>query len=150
MERTLILFKPDCVQRRLVGRVLSRFEDKGFNVIAMKMMRVTSDLARQHYEEHVDKPFYPGLEKFITGAPVVAAIIEGLEAIRGELGLADGHIVNLRDGRLASFDDRRLTYLSSSLVCGAQTASPRQSRPCPIGSPPDRPAGNDAAARPAE
>jgi len=82
MERTLILCKPDCVERRLVGRVLSRFEDKGLNIIAMKMLHVTPELAREHYAEHVEKPFYPGLEKFITGAPVVAAVIEGLEAIR--------------------------------------------------------------------
>ncbi len=82
MERTLILCKPDCVQRRLVGRVLGRIEDKGLNIIAMKMLHVTPDLAREHYAEHVDKPFYPELEKFITGAPVVAAVIEGLEAIR--------------------------------------------------------------------
>ena len=59
MERTLVLFKPDCVQRRLVGRVLARFEDKGFNVIAMKMMQVTPQLAREHYAEHVSKPFFP-------------------------------------------------------------------------------------------
>ena len=82
MERTLILFKPDCVQRRLVGRILSRFEDKGLNVIAMKMMRSTPELSKQHYAEHVSKPFYPALEAFVTGAPVVAAVIEGLEAIR--------------------------------------------------------------------
>lgn len=82
MERTLILFKPDCVQRRLVGRILSRFEDKGLNVIAMKMMRITPALSKQHYAEHVSKPFYPALEAFVTGAPVVAAVIEGLEAIR--------------------------------------------------------------------
>jgi nucleoside-diphosphate kinase len=82
MERTLILFKPDCVQRRLVGRVLSRFEDKGLNIVAMKMMRITAELAKAHYVEHVAKPFYPALEGFITGGPVVAAIIEGLEAIR--------------------------------------------------------------------
>jgi len=82
MERTLILCKPDCVQRRLVGRVLGRFEDKGLNIIAIKMLQVTPVLAREHYAEHVDKPFYPELEGFITGAPVVAAVIEGLEAIR--------------------------------------------------------------------
>ena len=82
MERTLILCKPDCVQRRLVGRVLGRFEDKGLNIIAIKMLQVTTELAREHYAEHVDKPFYPELEKFITGGPVVAAVIEGLEAIR--------------------------------------------------------------------
>ncbi|MCE9556655.1 MAG: nucleoside-diphosphate kinase [Planctomycetes bacterium] len=82
MERTLILLKPDCVERRLIGRILARFEDKGFNIVAMKMLQVTPELAKEHYAEHVSKPFYPALEKFITGAPVVAAIIEGLEAIR--------------------------------------------------------------------
>jgi nucleoside-diphosphate kinase len=82
MERTLILLKPDCVQRRLMGRVIARFEDKGFNIIAIKMMRVTPELAKKHYAEHVAKPFYPGLEAFITGGPIVAAVIEGLEAIR--------------------------------------------------------------------
>jgi nucleoside-diphosphate kinase len=82
MERTLILLKPDCVQRRLMGRVIARFEDKGFNIVAMKMMRVTPELAKKHYAEHVSKPFYPGLEAFITGGPIVAVIIEGLEAVR--------------------------------------------------------------------
>ena len=82
MERTLVLLKPDCVQRRLMGQVIARFEDKGFNIIAMKMLQVTPELAQQHYEEHVEKPFYPGLEAFITGAPVVAMIIQGLDAIR--------------------------------------------------------------------
>ncbi|MDP6446428.1 MAG: nucleoside-diphosphate kinase [Pirellulaceae bacterium] len=82
MERTLILLKPDCVQRRLMGRVIGRFEEKGLNVIAMKMLQVAPDLAKQHYAEHVEKPFYPGLEAFITGSPIVAMVIEGLEAIR--------------------------------------------------------------------
>ena len=82
MERTLILLKPDCVQRRLMGAVISRFENKGLNIIAMKMLQVTPELAKQHYAEHVSKPFYPGLEKFITGAPVVALVLEGLEVIR--------------------------------------------------------------------
>lgn len=82
MERTLVLLKPDCVQRRLMGAILSRFEDKGLNVIALKMLRVTPELSKRHYAEHVEKPFYPGLEAFITGAPVVAMIVEGLESIR--------------------------------------------------------------------
>ena len=69
MQRTLVLLKPDCVQRRLMGQILARFEAKGLNVIAMKMMRVTPDLAKQHYAEHVEKPFYSGLEEFITGGP---------------------------------------------------------------------------------
>jgi nucleoside-diphosphate kinase len=78
----LILLKPDCVQRRLSGRVLSRFEDKGLNIVALKMMRITPALAKQHYAEHVQKGWYPTLENFITGGPVIAAIVEGLEVIR--------------------------------------------------------------------
>lgn len=93
MQRTLVLLKPDCVQRRLMGRILARFEDKGLNVIAMKMMQVTPELSKQHYAEHVEKPFYPGLEAFITGGPVVAMVLEGLEAIgvvREMLGATNG------------------------------------------------------------
>ena len=82
VERTLVLLKPDCMQRRLAGRILSRFEDKGFNIAAMKLLRVTPDLAKQHYAEHIQKPFYPGLEAFITASPILALVIEGLEAIR--------------------------------------------------------------------
>ena len=82
MERSLILLKPDCVQRRLMGEIISRFEKKGLNIIAMKMLQVTPELAQQHYAEHVEKPFYSGLEAFITGAPVLAMVIEGIEAIR--------------------------------------------------------------------
>ena len=93
MQRSLILLKPDCVQRRLMGQVISRFENKGLNIIAMKMIQVTPDLAKQHYAEHVEKPFYPGLEAFITGAPVVAMILEGLEVVsvvRDMLGATSG------------------------------------------------------------
>ncbi|MCC7087176.1 MAG: nucleoside-diphosphate kinase [Pirellulales bacterium] len=82
MERTLILLKPDCVQRRLSGRILARFEDKGINLIALKMLQVTPDLAKKHYAEHVNKPFYPALEQFITGGPIIVAVLEGLEVIR--------------------------------------------------------------------
>jgi nucleoside-diphosphate kinase len=82
MERTLVLLKPDCVQRRLVGRILARFEDKGLNIVAMKLMQVTPELARKHYAEHVQKAWYPGLEAFVTQSPLVAAIVEGPEAIR--------------------------------------------------------------------
>lgn len=82
MERTLVLLKPDCLQRRLIGRMISRFEEKGLHLIALKMLQVTPDLAKQHYAEHVEKPFYPGLEAFITAAPVIAIVVEGLETIR--------------------------------------------------------------------
>ena len=82
MERTLVLLKPDCVQRRLMGRIIARFEDKGLNIVAMKMLRMSPELAKQHYAEHVAKPFYPGLETYITSAPLVAMIVEGRDAIR--------------------------------------------------------------------
>lgn len=82
METTLVLLKPDCVQRRLTGEVISRFERKGLNIVAMKMLRVTPELSREHYAEHVSKPFYKNLEEFITSAPIIALAIEGLEAIR--------------------------------------------------------------------
>lgn len=93
IQRTLVLLKPDAVQRRLMGQLISRFESKGMNIVAMKMLRVTPDLAKQHYAEHVEKPFYPGLEGFITSAPIVAMAIEGLEAIevvRAMLGATNG------------------------------------------------------------
>lgn len=93
MERSLILLKPDCVQRRLMGQVIARFEAKSLNIVAMKMLQVTPELAKQHYAEHVEKPFYPGLEAFITGSPIVAMVIEGLsaiEVIRNMLGATNG------------------------------------------------------------
>jgi nucleoside-diphosphate kinase len=82
MERTFVMFKPDCLQRGLVGRILARFEEKGLRLVGMKMLRITADMAKQHYAEHVTKPFYPGLEDFITAAPVVGAVFEGPEVIR--------------------------------------------------------------------
>ena len=81
-ERTLVLFKPDCLQRRLAGRLLSRIEEKGLKIVAMKMLAITTELAAEHYAEHVEKPFYPLLEEFITGGPVIALVAEGPESIR--------------------------------------------------------------------
>ena len=80
LERTLILVKPDGVQRRLVGRIVSRIEDKGLSIVGMKMLQVTPELSKQHYAEHVAKSFYKDLEGFITSGPVVALVVEGPEA----------------------------------------------------------------------
>ena len=93
MQRTLVLLKPDAGQRRLMGEVISRFEAKGLNIVAMKMLQVTPELAKQHYAEHVEKPFYPSLEAFITAAPIVAMAIDGLDCIkvvRDMLGATSG------------------------------------------------------------
>jgi len=80
-QRSLILVKPDGVHRRLIGTIISRIENKGLNIVAMKMLQVTPELSKQHYAEHVEKPFYPQLEEFITAAPVVAMIVQGPEAV---------------------------------------------------------------------
>lgn len=82
MERTLVLLKPDCVRRRLMGRIIARLEDKDLAIVAMKLMRITPELAKRHYVEHVAKAWYPDLEEFITGGPVVAMIVAGPEAIQ--------------------------------------------------------------------
>ncbi len=81
MERTLLLAKPDAVQRGLVGRILARFEEKGLKLVGLKVMRITKDLAEKHYAPHVGKPFYPGLVEYMTSTPIVAAAIEGPRAV---------------------------------------------------------------------
>ena len=72
MATTLIILKPDAVQRGLMGKILQRFEDKGLSFVGIKLVQVSEDLARQHYTEHAEKPFFPGLLKFITSSPVLA------------------------------------------------------------------------------
>ena len=81
MERTLVLVKPDGVQRGLAGEVISRLERRGLKLVAMKLMQVEESLAKQHYGEHVDRPFFPGLVSFITSGPIVAMAWEGENAI---------------------------------------------------------------------
>lgn len=81
IERTFVAIKPDAVQRGLMGKIITRFEEKGFKIIAMKMLEVTNEQAASHYAEHVGKPFYPGLIQFITSAPIVAMVVEGIDAI---------------------------------------------------------------------
>jgi nucleoside-diphosphate kinase len=80
-ERTLVLIKPDGVERGLIGEVLSRIERKGFRIVALQLRVLERDIAQEHYGEHKDKPFFGDLVDFITGGPLVAAVIEGPEAI---------------------------------------------------------------------
>jgi len=80
-ERTLVLLKPDGVARGLVGEVLARIERKGFTFAAMELMKVSAEVAEAHYGEHADKPFFGELVAFITGGPLLAAVIEGPDAI---------------------------------------------------------------------
>ena len=81
MERTLVLVKPDGVQRGLVGEIIGRLERRGLKLTAMKLMQVDEELARRHYGEHVDRPFFPGLVSFITSGPVVAMAWEANDAV---------------------------------------------------------------------
>lgn len=119
MERTLILAKPDAVQRGLVGELISRFERRGLKIVGLKLMSVSKALAQEHYKEHVGKPFFQGLVDYITCCPVVAMVVQGPKAIelarttigatnpaaaapgsiRGDLGLSIGrNLVHGSDG----------------------------------------------------
>lgn len=81
-ERTLVLVKPDGVQRGLIGAVLSRLEQRGLKLIGLKLLRMDDALARRHYAEHIGKPFFPNLCDFITSGPLVAAVFEGANAVQ--------------------------------------------------------------------
>lgn len=80
-ERTLILLKPDCIQRGLVGEVIHRLERKGLKLLGMKMMTLDEAILREHYSHIADKPFFPGLAQFMSSTPVIAMVWEGLEAV---------------------------------------------------------------------
>jgi nucleoside-diphosphate kinase len=93
MQQTLILLKPDAVQRRLVGEIIGRFEKKGLRLVALKLLKCPRDLAEKHYAVHKGKPFYESLLTFLTSGPTVAMVWEGREAIascRLLMGLTDG------------------------------------------------------------
>ena len=80
-ERTFVAIKPDGVKRGLIGRIIRKIEDKGFKIVALKMLQVSEELAAKHYAEHADKPFYGALIKFITSGPIVAMVLQGENAV---------------------------------------------------------------------
>ncbi|MBV8087653.1 MAG: nucleoside-diphosphate kinase [Chloroflexi bacterium] len=89
MERTLIIVKPDAMQRGLAGEVISRFERRGLRIAGLKLIKIDRALAERHYGEHVGKPFYEGLVSFITSSPVVVGVLEGpnaVQAVRNTMG----------------------------------------------------------------
>jgi nucleoside-diphosphate kinase len=92
-QRTLVLFKPDAVRRGLVGTILSRFESKGLTVAALELRQIDAAQADAHYAEHVERDFYPPLREFVTSGPLVAAVLEGdeaVEVVRALNGATDG------------------------------------------------------------
>lgn len=92
MERTLVLVKPDAMQRGLAGEVISRLERRGLKIVAIRMLKVNTALAKQHYAEHDGKPFFKGLVEYITSSPIIAAVFEGngaIKATRQTMGLTN-------------------------------------------------------------
>ena len=92
MERTLVLVKPDAVQRGLIGKIITRLEERGVKIVGMKLGQMDMDKARVHYEAHVDKPFFGGLAAFMTSRPIVAMALEGtnaVEMVRQTMGATD-------------------------------------------------------------
>ena len=137
MERTLIIVKPEGVQRGLAGAVLARFEARGLKLVGLKLMRITPELAGRHYAEHQGKPFYEGLVKHITSSPVVVGVLEGPGAIgitrmmmgptkpadaapgtiRGDYGLDVGlNIIHGSDGAESAAREVALFFRDDELV----------------------------------
>ena len=137
MERTLILIKPDGLQRGLVGQILARFEARGLKIVGLKLMGVSTELAERHYAVHHGKPFYDGLVRFITSSPIVAMVLEGTDAvaavrktvgatksfeaeagtIRGDLALDVGqNLVHASDGPDTARQEVALWFRDDELV----------------------------------
>lgn len=117
MERTLVLIKPDGIQRGLVGEIIKRLENRGLKLVAAKFMAVDIKLAETHYKEHVGKPFYPGLLRYITSSPVMAMIWEGRNVVAivrqtmGKTNPADADPGTIRHD-FALIPERNLTHAS--------------------------------------
>ena len=119
MERTLVLIKPDAMQRGLAGEVISRLERRGLKIVAIRMLRVSRALAKKHYAEHDGKPFFPGLVEYITSSPIIAAVFEGtgaIKATRQTMGATDP--VDAAPGSIRAdlglMKGRNLTHASDS------------------------------------
>ncbi len=145
MERTLILVKPDAVQRGLVGEIISRLERRGLQIVALKLTSVSTSLAQEHYKEHVGKPFFNGLVEYITSCPIVAMVVEGPNAIeiarttigatnpaaaapgsiRGDLGVSIGrNLVHGSDSVASAQREVALFFKKDELLNYARTSDP--------------------------
>jgi nucleoside-diphosphate kinase len=137
METTLIILKPDAVRRGLCGRILSRFEDKGLQIVGMKLMRISPDLAARHYQDHQGKPFYESLVRFMTSSPVLVLALRGVGAIticrkmmgatfgskadpgtiRGDFGVSNSfNLIHGSDGPEAAAKELGLFFSSGELL----------------------------------
>ena len=121
MERTLVLVKPDGVQRGLAGEIVGRLERTGLQIVAMKLMSISEDLASRHYSEHAEKPFYPGLVSFITSSPVVALVLEGPSAISTTRKLMGG--TNPADAAPGTIRGDLAVFIGMNLIHGSDSES---------------------------
>lgn len=136
-ERTLILIKPDAVQRGLIGRIIERYEQRGLRIVGLKLMQAERALAEEHYAIHSEKAFFPGLVEFITSSPLVAMVVEGTNAIevcravngatrpheaapgsiRGDLALETGmNLVHASDGPETAATELALWFDEAELI----------------------------------
>jgi len=119
VERTLVLVKPDAMQRGLAGEIIMRLERRGLKIIAIRLMKVAKPLARKHYAEHDGKPFFPGLVEYITSSPILAAVFEGegaIKAVRQTMGKTnpiEAEVGSVR-GDFGLQTGRNLTHASDS------------------------------------
>ncbi|MEX1194352.1 MAG: nucleoside-diphosphate kinase [Dehalococcoidia bacterium] len=124
-ERTLILIKPDAMQRGLAGEILSRLERRGLRIVAVRMLRVDDAMAKHHYGEHKGKPFFAGLVEYITSSPIIAAVLEGTRAVEvvrktmGKTNPADAEPGTIR-GDLSLEMGRNLIHGSDGLESAAR------------------------------
>jgi nucleoside-diphosphate kinase len=125
LERTLVFIKPDGVKRKLVGRILARFEEKGFDITASKTMMMDLELAKKHYVEHVERPYFKALSDFITSGPIMAFVLEGervVEIVRLMMGPTDGGLAPLGTirGDFALSRQENLIHASDSIESSAR------------------------------
>jgi len=137
LETTLVLVKPDAVQRGFVGNILNRIENKGLSIVGMKLVKINREMADRHYAEHIGKPFFDGLVKFITSSPVVAVAVRGENAVgvvrvlmgetdpktaspgtvRGDLGLSIGmNLIHGSDSIESAERELEIYFESSEII----------------------------------
>lgn len=120
-EQTLVIVKPDGVRRRLVGEVIRRIEDKGYEIKEMRLFTIDEDLAKRHYEEHTEKPFFAELVSFITSGPVVAMIVEGPEAVAGMRQIMGA--TNPLDAAPGSLRGDFASFITENIVHGSDSVA---------------------------
>ena len=140
IQKSFVMMKPDAVQRRLMGKILSRFEDKGLQIVAVKLIQIDEDLAKTHYGEHAEKPFFPSLVEYITSSPALAMVIEGEEAIttirklvgatnpleadlgtiRGDFGMDTGRNIIHASDALESAEREIALFFNEDEICDYQ------------------------------